>query len=198
MGGTEVGHGRCAEQGHGLGDLDSEPRGGGHQPRLATDGEGVQERTTRGRPPERPAPAPSRHRPHRARRCRDRSPLDRRPHPRSARAHRCDAIARSSWRPPWFDTQTPAAPWSTASRASAGVRIPLMISGRSDQVRISIDVVPGERGIDEAGQELAHRLAGSPPDRRSCRTPRAARRRCGCHVAGARRPARPRSRRCAE
>ena len=39
--------------------------------------------------------------------------------------------ARSSWRPPWLETITPAAPLCTARFASSAVRRPLTRSGRS-------------------------------------------------------------------
>ena len=35
----------------------------------------------------------------------------------------------SSWRPPWFDTTTPSAPWSSASRVSSAVSTPLISIG---------------------------------------------------------------------
>ena len=39
------------------------------------------------------------------------------------------AGAPSSWRPPWFDTTTAAAPWSTARAASSARQTPLSITG---------------------------------------------------------------------
>ena len=39
------------------------------------------------------------------------------------------AGTRSSWRAPWLLTTMPSTPWSTASRASSAVRMPLRTSG---------------------------------------------------------------------
>src|SRR5712691_1489629 len=41
-----------------------------------------------------------------------------------------DAATPSSWRPPWFETTTAAAPCSTASRASSAVSTPLSTTGK--------------------------------------------------------------------
>ena len=55
----------------------------------------------------------------------------RRPRRRSRGNARALDSTPSSWRPPWFETTMPSAPFAAASRASSGSRMPLMTSGPS-------------------------------------------------------------------
>ncbi|MNE89706.1 hypothetical protein D3C80_1871480 [compost metagenome] len=56
----------------------------------------------------------------------------------SAIAGRARAVdsTPSNWRPPWLETIMPSAPKRTASLASSGSRMPLMIIGPSQNSRI--------------------------------------------------------------
>ena len=95
---------------------------------------------------------------------------------RSPAAPRRWRRARSSWRPPWLETTTPAAPCSTASAASSAVRRPLTSSGtpasaaippRSSQVsagssasKVSRDRRPAARAAERGGDAGELELGG--------------------------------------
>ncbi len=84
----------------------------------------------------------------------------------------------SSWRPPWLETTTPAAPWAMASSASSAVRIPLTRIGSSlsaakrsmsDQLQVGVDL-PVERRRRDLGRlrrvvarDVGHGVAQAHP-----------------------------------
>ena len=74
----------------------------------------------------------------------------RRPRRRPPAGRRSSAVAPSSWRPPWLETITPAAPCSQASAASSAVRMPFTTTGRLDSGGELLEVVPPQRRVHQA------------------------------------------------
>ena len=96
------------------------------------------------------------------------------PRPRPPRRRRGghDAVvaARSSWRPPWLDTHTAAAPASTHRRASSGRSTPLTTTGRpvvsASQARSDSAEVRGLVGTRRRRRTPARSSPGGSPGRR--------------------------------
>ena len=98
------------------------------------------------------------------------------------------AGARSSCRPPWFETTTPAAPCSAASTASsAGRRRPSRPRAPGTAVHEMLHVAPVECRIDH-GQPSRRRSLARVPGRPPARRPRASTSRPALAVARARAP----------
>ena len=104
-----------------------------------------------GRPAPRRPRAPARSRRRRRAGCRRRRGRRRAPRPRRPTSGRASAVARqrSSWRPPWLETTTPAAPCSTASAASSAVSTPLTSTGTAVGGEL-LEVGPAQRRLHQA------------------------------------------------
>ncbi len=70
-----------------------------------------------------------------------------------------EAIAPSTWRPPWLETTIPSMPRATASRASSTCWMPLSEYRQRGQLAQPAEVVPGQRGIDVDAEVVAGRGA---------------------------------------
>ena len=70
-----------------------------------------------------------------------------------------EAIAPSTWRPPWLETTMPSRPRAAASRASSTCWMPLTRIGSEVSSRSQLEVVPGQRGVDVDAEEVAGRGA---------------------------------------